>query len=113
MVPASCLSVEILGSVFLMGDELGNVYALRLVEPSLGRLERIEGCNIGNSAVVSIRRVDDSSCWVGCRDGSVCLLTLGPGGRMIASNKSVLVDDVFEPTRVSFPSVAHRMVISE
>ena len=113
VVPASCLSVEILGSVFLMGDELGNVYALRLVEPSLGRLERIEGCNIGNSAVVSIRRVDDSSCWVGCRDGSVCLLTLGPGGRKIASNKSVLVDDVFEPTRVSFPSVAHRMVISE
>jgi hypothetical protein len=115
LVPAGCLSVDFLGDVMVMGDELGNVYGLKLVEPTLGRLERLEGCNIGRSAITRIRRIDDSSCWVGCRDGSISLLSLGQPatGRKLTMNKSVLISDVYEPTRVSYPSVSHRIPLCD
>ena len=118
LVTASTTATELLGDAVLMGEELGNVYALRLIEPTLGRLERVEGVNVGQSSVTAIRRVGGNGCWVGTNDGSISLIQSttadgGDAGSRRGINVTGRLGDVIEPTRVQFPSVRSRMQIGQ
>ena len=109
LVPACALAVELIGTdTMLMGDDCGNLYLLLLVEASLGRLERLTGCNVGESPISCIRRVGNTACWVGCKDGSVSLVSWGP--ELVEPRKyKQMMGSVFEVHRLSAPSVMHTM----
>ena len=106
LVPACAMAVELLSpDSLMMGDELGNVYFLKMVEPSLARLERLQGCNIGESPISAIKRVstDAIACWVCSSDGSVSLIGTKLEKESIRAKN---IEPVFEPHRLARPSVS-------
>lgn len=111
LVPASTSAVGLLGDYALMGDELGNLYGMRIVEPSLARFERIEGVNI-KSTVSAIKRVSPTVCWVANRMGAIFRLELVPlsTSQLQESTDTTNFDAVFEPKRLSSgPTVRHQI----
>jgi hypothetical protein len=97
----TCWSVELMSEdSLLMGDDNGNVYYLKLVEPVLGRLERLQGCNLGETPVTCIRRLGDmKSCWVCTYDGGISRVS-----RMSGEEELRQGEPVFEPDRLANPS---------
>jgi hypothetical protein len=109
LVPCCAMAVELVSSdSLIMGDDQGNVYFMKMVEPALARLERLQGCNIGEVPVSAIRRVNSikTACWVCSSDGSISLIGSDLGVDFRAKNIPKFVQPVFEPHRLANPSVA-------
>ena len=111
LVHAFTCSVELVSEdSLLLGDELGNVYYLRMVEPALGRLERLQGCNFGGSLISCIRRLDDGNCYISTFDGGVYIVSKGE--TMFAHRSAEeYIEPVFEPHRLSNPSTRGTFII--
>lgn len=112
LVPACALAVSLIDATsMLMGDDLGNVYYLRMEEPSFARLERLSGCNIAESPITCIKRAGNQACLVSTREGGICLISWGEGGKLIRPESTkrmkTMIGPVFEPHRISVPSVSH------
>jgi hypothetical protein len=108
LVPASTMATEQLGDEILLGDDLGNIYSMRVVEPSLRRLERIAGFNVNEKAITCMKRFDENNCWIGAQDGTLCLVSR-TGKRIEGPVSGVRFGQVFEPRRISNPSVRNRI----
>jgi hypothetical protein len=110
LIPASTMATDFVGSKYVvLGDDLGNVYAMESVEPSLRRLERVSGINVGQSSITAMARADNDSLWIGTRDGSLSLLTMGETRQPSPASGQSIFSGVIEPLRANHASVGHRI----
>ena len=127
LIPAATTATALLGEYALMGDDLGNLYGMKLVHASFERFERVVGVFLG-SGISSIRRISPTACWVGNRDGAICLVQLvDPSSsshlppKLQAAYKDrdheehnsrdtrgIQFEPVFEPQRIAAPSVSQQ-----